>query len=216
MKRRFCKHVMCRPCMQQCSHIIIISVCHASVVRGCVPLSSSSSLIYRFWFLKHHHSAATPYHHRRCWRSCRTHENCMRAEQIIIIFQIFIFIFCTMHLVLFSIVLYRKIVTVYTDNIFLYNYLRQMHQMIHLSPVGCFTPARGKTVQKNREVSGVKRLGVIRCTLLMVLSLDRMCQRGLHAVLWSHIGSLIHSLAAEPCSTADFYSLFGVPLERSC
>ena len=41
------------------------SVCHASVVRGCVPLSASSSLIYHFWFLKHHHSAATPHHHNR-------------------------------------------------------------------------------------------------------------------------------------------------------
>ena len=46
------------------------------------------------------------------------------------------------------------------------------------------------------------RSGVIRCTLLMVLYLDRMCQRGLHAVLWSHIGRLMHRLAAEPCSTA--------------
>ena len=26
--------------------------------------------------------------------------------------------------------------------------------------------------------------------------------RGLHAVLWSHIGTLMHPLAAEPCSTA--------------
>ena len=104
-------------------------------------------------YLKHHHSgdsAATPLRHRRRWRSCLTHENCMRAKQIIIIFYIFIFIFCSMYLVLFSIVLYRTIVTVYTDNIFLHNYLRQMHQIIHLSPVGCFTPARGKSVQKNR------------------------------------------------------------------
>ena len=31
-----------------------------------------------------------------------------------------------------------------------------MQQIIHLSPVECFTPARGKTVQKNREVSVVK------------------------------------------------------------
>ena len=38
--------------------------------------------------------------------------------------------------------------------------------------------------------------------LLMVLYLDRMCQCGLHAVLWSHTGTLIHRLAAEPCSTA--------------
>ena len=75
-------------------------------------------------------------------------KNCMRAEQIIIIFSIFIFIFCSLYLVLFSNILCRTIVTVYTDNIFLYNYLRQMHQIIHLSPVWCFTPARGTTVQK--------------------------------------------------------------------
>ena len=46
------------------------------------------------------------------------------------------------------------------------------------------------------------RSGVTRFTLLMVLYLDRMCQCGLHAVLWSHIGTLMHRLAAEPCSTA--------------
>ena len=41
------------------------------------------------------------------------------------------------------------------------------------------------------------------CTLFMVLYLDRMCQCGLHAVLWMHIGTLIiHRLAAEPCSIA--------------
>ena len=91
-------------------------------------------------------------------RSCLTHENCMHAEQIIIIFYIFYFIFCSMYLVLFSIVLYRTIVTVHTDNIFIYKYQRQMHQIIHLLPAGCFTPNRGKTVQKNREVSGVNTL----------------------------------------------------------
>ena len=78
------------------------------------------------------------------WRcSCHTLENCMHAEQIII-FYIFFFIFCPEYLLLFLIILYRTIVTVYTDNIFIYNYLWQMHQIIHLSPVGCFTPARGK------------------------------------------------------------------------
>ena len=46
------------------------------------------------------------------------------------------------------------------------------------------------------------RSGVTRCTFLMVLYVDRMCQCGLHAVLWSHIGRLMHRLAAEPCSTA--------------
>ena len=47
------------------------------------------------------------------------------------------------------------------------------------------------------------RSGVKRCALLMVLYLDRMCQCGLDAVLWSHIGTLMHLLAAEPCSTAE-------------
>ena len=46
------------------------------------------------------------------------------------------------------------------------------------------------------------RSGVIWCILLTVLYLDRMCQCGLHAVLWSHSGTLMRRLAAEPCSTA--------------
>ena len=37
------------------------------------------------------------------------------------------------------------------------------------------------------------RSGVKRCTLLMVLYLDRMCQCWLHAVLWSHIGTLMRT-----------------------
>ena len=35
-----------------------------------------------------------------------------------------------------------------------------------------------------------------------MLYLDRMCLCGLHAVLWSHIGTLMHRLAAEPRSAA--------------
>ena len=42
-------------------------------------------------------------------------------------------------------------------------------------------------------------------------SLDRMCQRGLHAVLWSHICTLMHRLAAEPCSTAGLLFPFRCP-----
>ena len=42
------------------------------------------------------------------------------------------------------------------------------------------------------------RSGATRFILLMVLYLDRMCQCGLHTVLWAHIGSL----ASEPRSTA--------------
>ena len=55
------------------------------------------------------------------------------------------------------------------------------------------------------------RSGVIRYTLLMMLSLDRMCLRGLHAVLWLHIGTLMHSLAAEPCSSAGLLFPFRCP-----
>ena len=43
---------------------------------------------------------------------------------------------------------------------------------------------------------------VTRCTLFVVLFLCRMCQCGLHATLWSHIGSLMRLLAAEPRSIA--------------
>ena len=108
-------------------------------------------------------------------RSCRTHENCMHVEQIIIIFYIYFLIFCYMYLSLFSILLYRTIVTVYTDNIFLYNYLRQMHQIIHLSPVGCFTPSRGERVQKNCEVSGVKACRRYRLVNDWIYCLWRHC-----------------------------------------
>ena len=46
------------------------------------------------------------------------------------------------------------------------------------------------------------RSGVTRCTRLTMRYLDRMCQCGLHAVPWSHIGILMRHLAAEPRSTA--------------
>ena len=42
--------------------------------------------------------------------------------------------------------------------------------------------------------------------------IDLLCQRMLHAVLWSHIGILMYRLAAEPCSTAG---LFPVSLSMS-
>ena len=44
--------------------------------------------------------------------------------------------------------------------------------------------------------------GTTRCTRLMVLNLDCMCQCWLRAVPWSHIGVLIRRLAAEPPRTA--------------
>ena len=60
-------------------------------------------------------------------------------------------------------------------------------------------------ISHRRSVTVLCMLYEIRCnpvTLLMMLYLDRMCQCGLNAVLWSHIGTLMHRLAAEPCSTA--------------
>ena len=53
--------------------------------------------------------------------------------------------------------------------------------------------------------------GVTRCTLLMVLYLDRMCQPRLYAVLWLHLGSLMHRFAADPCITAGFLFLSRCP-----
>ena len=82
----------------------------------------------------------------------------MHAEQIIIIFPIFFILFFALCIWYCFQLYYTEeytVVTVYNDNVFLYNYLLQMHQIIHLSPVGCFTIARGKTVQKNHEVSWV-------------------------------------------------------------
>ena len=137
---RLCMHVMCLTCMQH---------------RQCMPcqrrerLCAAGRLFQSYLSLLVSQTPSlgsdlTTTTVGRC--SCHAHENCMPAEQIIIIFYIYIFIFFSLYLLLFLIVLYRTIVTVYTDNIFLYNYLWQMHQI--LSPEGCFTPARGKTVQK--------------------------------------------------------------------
>ena len=53
-----------------------------------------------------------------------------------------------------------------------------------------------------------------RCILIMVLYLCRTCLGGLHAVLWSHIDTLMCLLVAEPRSTAeDFYSHLSIFFE---
>ena len=60
-------------------------------------------------------------------------------------------------------------------------------------------------IAHRRSVAVLCMLYKIRCNpvpLIMVLYLDSMCQCGLHVVLWSHIGTLTHRLAAEPCSRA--------------
>ena len=60
------------------------------------------------------------------------------------------------------------------------------------------------------------RSGVTLCTLLIVFYLDRMCQCGLHAVLWLHIGILMRRLPAEPRSSAGLLFPSQCPPERSC
>ena len=60
------------------------------------------------------------------------------------------------------------------------------------------------------------RSGVTLCTLLMVLYLDRMCQCGLHAVLWSHIGSLMRHLAVEPRSITGLLFSSPCPSGTTC
>ena len=57
------------------------------------------------------------------------------------------------------------------------------------------------------------RSAVTRCSLLMVLNLDRMCQCGLLALLWSHIGTLMRPLAGEPRSTTRFLFPYQCPSE---
>ena len=79
------------------------SVYHVHIlVRVCVPLSASSvlsitSCLSNTITLQRRITTTTVV---RC--GCRTNENCMHAEQIIIIFYIYFFIFCSMYLVLFS------------------------------------------------------------------------------------------------------------------
>ena len=74
-------------------------------------------------------------------------------------------------------------------------------------------------ISHRRSVAVLCMLYKIRCNLVHPLNganLYHMCQCGLHTVLWSHIGTLMHRLTVEPHSTAGLLSPLGVPLERSC
>ena len=55
------------------------------------------------------------------------------------------------------------------------------------------------------------RSGVTRCTLLVVLYLDRMCQHRLHAEPWLHMSKLMRRLAAKPHSTTGLLFLSQCP-----
>ena len=57
-----------------------------------------------------------------------------------------------------------------------------------------------------RYVTVLCRSGITLCTLFMVLYLCRMCQCGLHVVLWSNIGILMRLLASELRSTEGLFS----------
>ena len=93
----------------------------------------------------------------------------------------------------------------------------------------------------DRAVSGARFLtgGVFECNIALRRSVAVLCMlykircnpvhplngalpgpyvpmRVTHAVFWSHIGTLMHRLVAEPRSTAGLYSPLVVPLEQSC
>ena len=62
-------------------------------------------------------------------------------------------------------------------------------------------------ITHRRSVTVVSMLYKISCNSMHPLNdayLGGLCQRGLHAVLWSHIGTHMHRLAAEPRSTTGF------------
>ena len=153
-----CKHIMCRTChVHRCLQHRQCMPC-----QRCERLCAAERLIQSYLSLLVSQtpplcSDASP---PQPLGDAVVIENFMHADQIIIIFYIYIFIFCSLYLLLFLIVLYRTIVTVYSDNMVLYNYLWQMHQIIiiHLSPVGCFTPARGRLCKKIATQAGLKIL----------------------------------------------------------
>ena len=88
MNRRYCKHVMCQTCMKH---------------RQCVPMPASWEVLccwapHPVLSITSGFSNTTTLQRgittTAVWRrSCRTHENCMHAEQIIIIFYIFFLFF---------------------------------------------------------------------------------------------------------------------------
>ena len=155
MKRRSCKHVMCRTCMQKCSHMPTssVSAMPASWEIMCCwahhPFLSTTSVSQTPTLgsdASPPPTLLTQLSYPWILHACRANDN----------YFLYIYFYFLLHwfgIVLNCIIqnnsycLHRQYFSI--------NYLRQMHQIIHLSPVGCFTPARCKTVQKNREVSGV-------------------------------------------------------------
>ena len=104
-----------------------------------------------------------------------------------------------------------------------------LHILKYCSAVWC-PAAETHLEQPDRSVSGARFLTVVvfecdishrrsvsvlwmlykimrnRCTLLMVIYLGRLCQCGLLAVLWSHIGKLLLRLAEKSRGTARLFS----------
>ena len=69
-------------------------------------------------------------------------------------------------------------------------------------------------IAHRRSVAVLCMLYKIRCNPMHPLNglyLGRMCQRGLHAVPWSHIGILMCPIAAQPRSTAWPLFLYQCP-----
>ena len=132
-------------------HANIGSVYHASIVRGCVTVSISSSVIYHFWFLKHHHSAATPHHHRRCmWQlSYPWKLHACRANNYYFLHIVFTFLIYVFGIV-FNCIIQNNSYCLHWQCFSIQ--LSTANALNNSSFTGgvFFTQARGKSMQKNR------------------------------------------------------------------
>ena len=144
---RYCKHVMCRTCMtdrqclpcQRCERLCaadrLIQSYLALLVSQTPPLCSFASPPPPLG-----DAVVAPMKTACMQTHCRANNN------------YFLYIFFYFLLYVFGIG-FNCIIQ--NNGYCLHWQYWQMHQIIHLSPVGCFTLDRGKTVQKKFEVSRV-------------------------------------------------------------
>ena len=134
-----------------------LSVYHASVVRGCVPMSVSSSLVYHFWFLKTPSPSSNASSLRRCVTVVIPMKTAsMQSKQLIYIY-IYIYPICIWYCFQLN---YTEQQLLLTPTIFFYIII--YGKCIKSFTLGCFSPSRGKSVEKNSEVNRVKLLALVK------------------------------------------------------
>ena len=183
MKRRYCKHVICQTCMQQCSHNCHMIHMTTSAVPQCLSCQRRERLCAAERIIQSYLPLLVPQTPSLCSNASpppalltqlsypRKLHACRANNYFLYIFLLF-FALCIQYC---SQLYYTEQQLLFTPTIFFNifsKYLRQIHQIIHLSPEGCFTPARGKTVQKNREVSGINSESLYVLYFVKVLSVQ--------------------------------------------